>query len=141
MADDKHAEAPEELPEASLMSHLLELRDRVLRAFLPRLGEGAKVINFSSQLASSQWPYGGYYPYVAAKTGLNRMMRSVAIDLRDRGIVIGLIHPGYVQTDMGGPDAEITPQESAAAIRKLAAWWPLEKSGDFYKWNGEEHAW
>lgn len=114
---------------------------RVLRAFLPRMHEGTKVIVFSSQLASSTWPYGGFYPYVAAKNGLNRMMRSVAIDLKDRGIVVGIIHPGYVQTDMGGPQADITPEESAGAICKLAAEWPLEKSGDFYKWNGEAHAW
>ncbi|MDE2561798.1 MAG: SDR family oxidoreductase [Sphingomonadales bacterium] len=114
---------------------------RVLRAFMPRLGAGSKVINFSSQLAASTWPYGGFYPYVAAKAGLGRLMRSVAIDLKDRGIVVGIIHPGYVQTDMGGPGADISPQESASDIIRLAAWWPLEKSGDFYKWNGEEHAW
>lgn len=114
---------------------------RVLVAFLPRMSAGSKVMNFSSQLAASTWPYGGYYPYVATKAGLNRMMRSVATDLKDRGIVVGLIHPGYVQTDMGGPNAEITPQDSAAQIKSLAEGWPLEKSGDFYKWNGEEHAW
>ena len=114
---------------------------RVLRAFLPRVKEGSKVINFSSQLAASTWPYGGFYPYVATKAGLNRLMRSVAIDLKDRGIIIGLIHPGWVQTEMGGPEAEITPQESASGIRALAEGWTLEKSGDFYKWNGEEHAW
>jgi NAD(P)-dependent dehydrogenase (short-subunit alcohol dehydrogenase family) len=114
---------------------------RVLQAFLPRMGAGSKVINFSSQLASSTWPYGGYYAYAAAKAGLGRMMRSVAIDLKERGIVVGIIHPGYVQTDMGGPGADITPQESASGIRKLAEGWTLEKSGDFYKWNGEPHAW
>lgn len=114
---------------------------RVLHAFLPRLGRGAKVINFSSQLAASTWPYGGFYSYGAAKAGLGRMMRSVAIDLRDRGIVVGLVHPGYVQTDMGGPGADITPQESAAGVRRLTTAWTLERSGDFYKWNGEPHAW
>lgn len=114
---------------------------RVLLAFLPRMSSGAKVINFSSQLAASTWPYGGYYPYVAAKAGLNRMMRSVAIDLKDRGIIVGIIHPGYVQTDMGGPNADITPDQSAAAIRKLAENWTIDQSGDFYKWNGEPHSW
>ena len=114
---------------------------RVMLAFLPRMSEGSKVMNFSSQLAASTWPYGGYYPYVATKAGLNRMMRSVAIDLKDRGIVIGLIHPGYVQTDMGGPNADISPEESARQIVALAEGWTLDKSGDFYKWNGEEHAW
>ena len=114
---------------------------RVLAAFLPRMKAGSKVMNFSSQLAASTWPYGGYYAYVATKAGLNRMMRSVAIDLKDRGIIVGLIHPGYVQTDMGGPNADITPQDSANQIVALAEGWTLEKSGDFYKWNGEAHAW
>ena len=68
-------------------------------------------------------------------------MRSVAIDLKDRGIVVGIIHPGYVQTDMGGPDAEITPQASAEGIRAVAAAWTIDRSGDFLKWNGEDHAW
>jgi NAD(P)-dependent dehydrogenase (short-subunit alcohol dehydrogenase family) len=114
---------------------------RVLHAFLPRLGGGSKVINFSSQIAASTWPYGGYYAYAAAKAALNRMMRSVASDVKDRGIIIGLIHPGYVQTDMGGPNAEITPQESASGIRKVTTEWTLDQSGDFKKWNGENHAW
>lgn len=114
---------------------------RVLTAFLPRMRAGSKVINFSSQLAASTWPYGGFYPYVAAKAGLNRMMRSVAIDLKDRGIVVGIVHPGYVQTEMSGPNADITPQESAAAIVALSEAWSLEESGEFYNWNGEKHQW
>ena len=114
---------------------------RVLVAFLPRMGAGAKVMNISSQLAASTWPYGGLYPYVAAKAGLNRMMRSVAIDLKDRGIVVGLVHPGYVQTDMSGAGADITPVESATGIKVLAERWTIDRSGDFYKWNGEPHAW
>ncbi len=114
---------------------------RVLQAFLPRMGEGAKVINFSSQLAASTWPYGGYYAYSAAKAALNRLMRSVAIDLKERGVIVGLVHPGWVQTEMGGEDADITPEESAAGIRKVAADWTLDRSGDFLKWNGETHPW
>lgn len=114
---------------------------RVLRALLPNLRAGSKVVNFSSQLAASTWPHGGYYGYVAAKAGLNRLMRSVAMDLKSRGIVVGLIHPGYVRTDMGGPNADISPETSAAAILKLARAWPLEWSGDFLAWNGAPHAW
>ena len=114
---------------------------RVLQAFLPRMGAGSKVINISSQLAASTWPYGGFYAYSGAKAALNRMMRSVAIDLKDRGVIVGLVHPGWVQTDMGGEGADITPTESAAGIAKVAADWTLETSGDFLKWNGEPHAW
>jgi NAD(P)-dependent dehydrogenase (short-subunit alcohol dehydrogenase family) len=114
---------------------------RVLHAFLPRLGEGSKVINVTSQLAASTWPMGGFYGYVAAKAALNRLMRSMATDLKARGVIVGLVHPGWVQTDMGGPNAEITSQESAAGLRSLALGWKLEQSGDFYKWNGEVHPW
>lgn len=114
---------------------------RVMQAFLPRVGAGAKVINITSQLAASTWPYGGFYAYGAAKAGLNRMMRSVALDVKDRGIVVGLVHPGWVQTDMGGADAEITTQESASGIRQITADWTLDRSGDFLKWNGETHPW
>jgi NAD(P)-dependent dehydrogenase (short-subunit alcohol dehydrogenase family) len=114
---------------------------RVLQAFLPRLHAGSKVINLTSQLAASTWPYGGLYAYGAAKAGLNRMMRSVAIDLKSRGIVVGLVHPGYVRTDMSGPSADISPEESAASIRALTAAWTIEETGEFYKWNGEKHAW
>lgn len=114
---------------------------RVMQAFLPRLGAGAKVINITSQLGASTWPYGGHYAYGAAKAGLNRMMRSVALDVKDRGIVIGLVHPGWVKTDMGGSAADITSEESASGIRQITADWTLEHSGDFLKWNGETHAW
>ncbi|OAO01491.1 short-chain dehydrogenase [Sphingomonadales bacterium EhC05] len=112
---------------------------RVMQALLPKMVSGSKVMNFSSQLAASWWPYGGFYAYGAAKAGLNRMMRSVAIDLKDRGIVVGLVHPGYVQTDMGGPGAEITPAESAEGVRTVAQAWTLEETGEFKRWNGEAH--
>jgi len=113
----------------------------VLQAFLPRLGEGAKVINFSSQLGASTWPYGGLYAYASAKAALNRLMRSVATDLKARGIIVGLLHPGYVQTDMSGPGADITPLESAQGVYRITQDWTLETSGDFLNWDGRPHAW
>ncbi|GEO01257.1 short-chain dehydrogenase [Novosphingobium sediminis] len=114
---------------------------RVLQAFLPRLGEGSKVMNITSQLGAMAWPMGGNYAYGSAKAALNRLMRSVAVDLKGRGIVIGLIHPGWVQTDMGGPRALISAEESASGIRKLGAEWTLDDTGAFRNWNGETHEW
>lgn len=114
---------------------------RVLQAYLPRMSAGAKVINISSQVGASTWPYGGYYAYAAAKAALNRMMGAVAIDLKEQGIIIGMVHPGWVQTDMGGAGADITPSQSAAGIRQVAADWTLDESGGFRKWNGEVHPW
>lgn len=114
---------------------------RVLQAFLPQLREGSKVINLSSQIGASTWHKGGYYAYGPTKAALNRMMRSVAIDLKDRGIIIGLVHPGWVQTEMSGPNAAITPEESARGIYTITMDWTLARSGEFYKWNGEPHPW
>ena len=57
------------------------------------------------------------------------------------GIAVAVVHPGYVLTDMGGPDAEITPQESASGIRDVAARLTVKDTGSFWKWNGEPHPW
>lgn len=114
---------------------------RVVKAFLPALeqAQGAKIMSVSSQLAASTWPYGGYYAYSSAKAAGNKIMQIMALDLKDKGISVGYIHPGYVQTDMGGPQAEITPDESASGIRNVIANLNLETSGKFFKWNGEFH--
>jgi hypothetical protein len=52
-----------------------------------------------------------------------------------------MIHPGWVKTDMGGPQADITSAESAAGIRKVIASLSKADTGKFYKWNGEIHPW
>jgi NAD(P)-dependent dehydrogenase (short-subunit alcohol dehydrogenase family) len=114
---------------------------RVVQAFLPRLAAGAKIINITSRIGTSTWPMGGMHGYAAAKAGLNRLMRSVAIDLKPRGIMVALVHPGYVKTELGGPNAEISPEESAAGIRGVAEALTLESTGAFFKWTGEPHPW
>ena len=115
---------------------------RLIQALLPNLeAAGGKAMTVSSQLAASTWPFGGMYAYGATKAGVNRVMMSLAIDLRDRGVCVASIHPGYVQTDMGGPNADITPAESAAGIRSVVEKLTPENSGNFFKWNGELHAW
>jgi NAD(P)-dependent dehydrogenase (short-subunit alcohol dehydrogenase family) len=116
---------------------------RVFQNFLPHLEKSqiARVMSVTSQLGSSAWPYGGYYAYAGAKAGLNRVMRSVAIDVKDRGIYVGVIHPGYVKTDMGGPGADIEASESAAGIIAVTAKLSPANTGGFFKWNGEMHDW
>jgi len=100
-----------------------------------------KVITVSSQVGASTWETGGFYSYGAAKAAINRAMKSLAVDLEPRGIAVAVVHPGYVLTDMGGPDAEITPQESAGGIRDVAARLTVKDTGSFWKWNGEPHPW
>ncbi len=115
---------------------------RVVEAFLPNLekaANGARIMSVTSQLAASTWPYGGFYGYASAKIALNRISQIFAIDLKDRNIVSAVVHPGWVKTDMGGPEADITPEESASGIRNVIAGLTPEKSGGFFKWNGDIH--
>jgi NAD(P)-dependent dehydrogenase (short-subunit alcohol dehydrogenase family) len=114
---------------------------RVIQAFLPRLRRGDKVINISSQVGTSMWRYGGTYAYGASKGALNRLTLSLALDLAPRGIIVGLVHPGWMKTDMGGRDAETPVQESAAGIRRIVADWPDDGQLHFLKWTGEPQIW
>ena len=115
----------------------------IARAFKPNLaasGNG-KLMNVTSQLAASTWPMGGMYIYSSTKAGLCKIGQALAIDWKDEPITVGLMHPGWVRTDMGGPHAEISAEESASGIRAVIAGMTKADSGKFYKWNGEIHPW
>ncbi|HSC19721.1 MAG TPA: SDR family oxidoreductase [Rhizomicrobium sp.] len=115
---------------------------RVVQAFLPSLrrAENPRIVTVTSQIGASTWGSGGIYVYASAKAAVNRTMQSLARDLKDEAIV-ALVHPGWVRTDMGGANADISPEESAAGIRKLVARLTRADSGKFYKWNGDIHPW
>ena len=115
----------------------------IARAFKPNLaasGDG-KLMNVTSQLAASTWPMGGMYIYSSTKAGLCKIAQALAIDWKDEPITVALMHPGWVRTDMGGPHAAITPEESASGIRSVIAGLTKADSGKFYKWDGEIHPW
>jgi len=116
---------------------------RVVQAFLENLlaSKSPKIMTVTSQLGASTWPLGGSYAYGSAKAGVNRVMRSLAIDLEDKNVIVAMIHPGWVKTDMGGQNADITPVESASGIRKVIGSLTQAQSGSFFKWNGEIHPW
>ncbi len=115
----------------------------VARAFKSNLaasGDG-RLMNVTSQLAASTWPMGGMYIYSSTKAGLSKVAQALAIDWKDEPITVALMHPGWVKTDMGGPNAAISPEESASGIRAVIAGLTKADSGKFYKWNGEIHPW
>ena len=95
----------------------------------------------SSQLGASTWPFGGMYIYSTTKAAVGKAAKILSIDWKDDPIIVSVMHPGYVQTDMGGPNAEITPEESASGIREVILKLSREDSGNFYKWNGDIHPW
>jgi NAD(P)-dependent dehydrogenase (short-subunit alcohol dehydrogenase family) len=84
---------------------------------------------------------GGAYLYRSSKAALNAVAKSLSIDLAPRGIVVGLLHPGWVKTDMGGPHAWITPQQSVAGMRQVIDRLSFADSGTFYAYDGQVVPW
>ncbi len=116
---------------------------RVMQALLPALKRSRtpKVMSITSQLGALSLDMAFALGYSASKAALNKFMRLAAKELEPQGIAIGVIHPGWVKTAMGGPSAEITPEESAAGIAKVIDALSLENTGGFFKWNGSRHEW
>ena len=115
----------------------------IARAFKSNLAASgnAHLMLLSSQLAASTWPMGGFLIYATTKAALSKVGQILALDWKDEPITVTVMHPGWVQTDMGGPHAEITAEESASGIREVVANSTKEDSGKFYKWNGDIHPW
>ena len=72
---------------------------------------------------------------------MNMVMRSLAIDLASRGITCVVVNPGWVQTDMGGPNANLTPAESVTRLRRLIEDLGPTRSGKFFNHDGREYVW
>ena len=105
-----------------------------------RAGKG-KIAIISSQMGSDNTASGGSYIYRASKAAVLNLGRNLAVDLRSEGIPVGIYHPGWVQTDMGGAGADITPHDSAAGIVATIKKLNASNTGSFWKWNGEVHGW
>jgi NAD(P)-dependent dehydrogenase (short-subunit alcohol dehydrogenase family) len=83
---------------------------------------------------------GGYYGYRMGKTALNMAGRSLAVDLKPRGIAVAILHPGMVATRMVG-FAGIPPEQAAAGLLARLDALTLGSSGRFWHANGEELPW
>ena len=84
---------------------------------------------------------GGSYIYRSSKAALNAVMKSLSIDLAPRGISVAILHPGWVRTDMGGPNGLIDAPESVDGLLKVIKDLNLKNSGRFYSYDGSEIAW
>ena len=115
----------------------------VVQKFLPllRAGQRAKILNITSQLGSITLNMSRHYSYNSSKAALNMLTRILASDLRPAGIVAVVVHPGWVQTDMGGAAAPLRPHESARGILRLAEQLGMAESGEFFTWDGRKHPW
>lgn len=101
-----------------------------------------KLITLSSILGSIGGnDVGKMYPYRASKAAVNAMMKSMALDLKERGITAVPLHPGWVRTEMGGPHADIDAETSVAGMKKVIADLKPEDAGRFLAYDGSELPW
>jgi NAD(P)-dependent dehydrogenase (short-subunit alcohol dehydrogenase family) len=115
---------------------------RVTCSLLPKLRHGAKIALVTSRMGSiADNDSGGSYGYRMSKAALNIAGKSLAIDLKSRGIAVAILHPGYVRTEMTGQSGLIDPEESATGLLDRIHELTLETSGSFWHTNGEILAW
>ena len=84
---------------------------------------------------------GRHYLYRTSKAALNAAVKSLAIDLRPLGVTAVALHPGWVRTDMGGPDADLSPEESVRGMVQVIDWLGAWDSGKFLSYDGSELPW
>ncbi len=117
---------------------------RVTQALLSRLGgdDMSTIAMVSSLMGSVEDCIGGKsYAYRASKSALNMFSAAMKNELGDANISIVILHPGWVQTEMGGPNATVTPLDSIAGMIQRVEEQTLELSGRFVQYDGESLPW
>lgn len=105
-------------------------------------GEKKSIALLTSKMGSiADNSSGGSYFYRSSKAALNALGKSLAIDLAPQGIKLGIYHPGWVKTDMGGANALISTGESVSALRQQIEQLTLENSGQFKNYDGSIIPW
>ena len=112
-----------------------------VQSMLPKLQASAapKIAVISSQMASSELAPGGAYIYRASKAAALNLGRNLASDLAGLGIAVGIYHPGWVQTDMGGGAAAITPAQSRDGLMARFDALGMATTGEFLTYDGTPH--
>jgi NAD(P)-dependent dehydrogenase (short-subunit alcohol dehydrogenase family) len=115
---------------------------RTVQALSGNLAKGAKVGIVTSRMGSvADNTSGGYYGYRASKAAVNAIGKSLAMDLKDRGIAVLLLHPGYVATEMVGGSGDIGPEDAAAQLVQRLDQLTLAQTGSFRHAKGDELPW
>jgi len=117
---------------------------RVSEALLPNVAASGKklIVAITSRMASIDLnTEGGSYAYRSSKAALNAAMRSLAADLRARGVIVAVFSPGWVKTDMGGRGATVGVADSIAGMRSVIARLRPADSGKFFSYDGSTIPW
>ena len=108
------------------------------RAFLPKIAApGGKITIISSKMGSSAMAPGNGYLYRASKAAASNVACNLAAELKDRGIAVGSYHPGWVRTDMGGSNADVSAEDSAAGLLARFDALSLGTTGVFEDYAGQ----
>jgi NAD(P)-dependent dehydrogenase (short-subunit alcohol dehydrogenase family) len=107
-----------------------------------RKGSGKKLVYVSSKMGSiADNGRGGSYIYRSSKTALNSVVKSLALDLAPEGIATVTLHPGWVRTDMGGPNGLIDAPESVSGMLNVIDGLSVANTGQFFNYDGSTIAW
>lgn len=112
-------------------------------ADLLRQGQNARLVNMSSDAGSitQRSGGGGNISYAASKTALNMFTRCLAGSFRDAGVKVIALHPGWILTDMGGPNARMTLDEAIPGVIDVIDNLTPADSGAFFQWDGSHIPW
>ncbi len=100
------------------------------------------VVTISSKMGSIEDNTGGgSYLYRSSKAAVNMVIKNLSLDLKRDGITTVVFHPGWVQTEMGGPNALITVEQSVSGLRQVIGTLTLDDSGKFLSYDGQEIPW
>ncbi len=114
----------------------------VARALLPAVKRGGRIVFLTSRMGSiADNSSGGHYGYRMSKAALNAAARSLALDLRPREISVGILHPGFVRTDMTGGHGDLSAEESARMLLQRIDELGPATSGAFLHANGQVLPW
>ena len=114
------------------------------QALLPNLraGRGRMIVGLSSGLGSiTENETGGYYGYRESKAAIGMFVRNLAAELKRDGFICIAIDPGWVKTDMGGPNAQLTVEQSISGMRKVLDSLTPAETGKFYRYDGATLPW
>lgn len=103
--------------------------------------ENPRIIAISSQMGALSRKREGCFAYRSSKAALNKVMQTLSAELATDNIIVCPVHPGWVQTSMGGEGAQISAKVSASGIANLIDSLKINDSGKFFTWEGEEHLW
>ena len=112
------------------------------QALMPRLAQAkGKAIAISSEMGSIAGSSTAWIPYRSSKAALNMAWHVLGNEVRGNGVTLAVLNPGWVQTDMGGPGASITPQESIGDLRRVIERLSPDQSGGFLDRDGSTLPW